>query len=106
MKSEYSTDYDRFLREVVADLNEYEGENLWEDVARHIPGYDETATQELDPTYQSNVIALRDGTVLRHPESRGAWEVAERGTESRTPVGDRLGREARLVLDRMNGRTR
>jgi hypothetical protein len=61
-------------------LNAYEAEhtdpresNLWGDVIHGLPEYDEMATADEDPGARSDVVVLRDGSVVRYRAEQKAW---------------------------------
>lgn len=47
-------------------LNNYRGLNIWQDVIYRLPGYDEAATEALDPDCRSDRFALTDGRTFRY----------------------------------------
>lgn len=59
---------------VIDTLNAYEGDNIWQDVVLNIPGYDEDATEAIDPSGASDRF-VAGGVTYRHEASRGAWDV-------------------------------
>lgn len=67
-------------REIADRLNEYEAthtvldHDIWNDVIRVLDEYDDEATDEADPNYESNVVVLTDGTRIEHRE--GEWVIA------------------------------
>jgi hypothetical protein len=62
--------------EIVDALNEYEGDNIWEDIIYHLP-IDDAAIRVADPTYMSDTIILRDGTRIIWFEGEGVWREAD-----------------------------
>jgi hypothetical protein len=56
--------------EILAQLNSYDGDNLWEDVVRALPNYDDAATEAADPDCHSDIIVLTDGTALYYEQGR------------------------------------
>jgi hypothetical protein len=57
-------------------LNSYVGDNLWEDVLlRDIPGYDEAATERLDPGGARSDVFVADGLTYRYDRRRAEWIV-------------------------------
>jgi hypothetical protein len=61
------------VTEFVSQLNEYRGDNIWEDVIRHHPDYDDDATAEADPTGASDTICLTDGTIIDYNHQTKTW---------------------------------
>lgn len=58
--------------EMLQELNGYRGDNIWQDVVEGLP-LDRAATESADPTGASNIVILRDGTVLRHDARMREW---------------------------------
>jgi len=58
---------------IVAQLNDYTGENIWQDVI--LPGLDlnEAATNEIDPCTSSDRFVLADGTIICWDPQTGQW---------------------------------
>ena len=58
--------------EIIDKLNEYEAthtaedHNIWSDLIRGLDEYDDEATDEADPNYESDVVVLTDGTRIEH----------------------------------------
>lgn len=63
------------LAEFVDRLNTYEGENIWEDIIRRHPQYDDEATTALDIVGASDTIALADGTIIDYAAHLQTWRV-------------------------------
>lgn len=67
-------------REVVDKLNYYEAthdspdHDIWNDVIRVLDEYDDEATDEADPNYESDVVVLTGGARIEHRD--GEWVVA------------------------------
>ena len=67
-------------REIADKLNDYEAthdlsdHDIWFDVIRFLPEYDEDATAKADPGYWGDVVVLTDGTRIEHRE--GEWVIA------------------------------
>ena len=67
-------------REIADRLNEYEAthtvpnHDIWNDVIRTLPEYDDEATSKADPNYESNIVVLTSGTRIEHRE--GEWVIA------------------------------
>lgn len=60
---------------VVAALNAYVGDNVWEDVIYSLDGYDGAKTEAADPYGRSDVVVLTDGTVIRYVAQAGEWTI-------------------------------
>lgn len=58
--------------QILDQLNSYGGNNIWEDVIRRLPGYDEAATAALDPSYASDVAVIA-GTTYRYDGQSQRW---------------------------------
>ena len=69
------------LQEILDVLNAYEaegGENIWQDVIYHLPGFQEDATYALGYTSDHIVLDLDDErVVICYDYPRGKW-VADR----------------------------
>lgn len=63
------------IDEFVRALNEYQGNDIWEDLIRRHPAYDDNATFEADPFGQSDIIVLTDGTRIGHFAAERVWQV-------------------------------
>lgn len=63
------------LCEFVAQLNEYDGDNIWEDVIQHLPDLDIEATGAADPSYRSDIVALTTGEFIVYDEMSKTWRV-------------------------------
>lgn len=62
-------------QQVLARLNSYAGDNIWEDVILRIDGYDEAATAELDPhSYSDRFVA--GGVEYRYRRDTLGWVLA------------------------------
>lgn len=59
--------------QILEKLNTYTGDNIWEDVIRGLPEYDDAATDAADPNYDSDIVVLTDGTEINYDEQRGIW---------------------------------
>lgn len=58
----------------IADqLNNYDGDNLWQDVILHLDAYDAEATEAADPNAASDIVILKNGSRLEHDGN--AWFV-------------------------------
>lgn len=57
--------------EILAALNAYEGSNIWEDLIRSIPGYDDLATEIIDPACYNNIFVLEDNSTF--VREQGEW---------------------------------
>lgn len=55
-------------------LNDYVGLDIRGDLINQLPGYDEAATQELDPAYRSDVAVI-DGVIYRWDQQQQIWRV-------------------------------
>ena len=55
-------------------LNDYMGLDIWGDPINQLPGYDEKATQELDPGHRSDVVVI-DGVTYRWDQRDLVWRV-------------------------------
>jgi hypothetical protein len=55
-------------------LNDYVGGDIWDDLINQLPGYDEKATQELDPGHRSDVVVI-DGVTYRWDQRDLVWRV-------------------------------
>lgn len=62
--------------ELIKALNEYKGDNEWEDIIRQSGLLDEEATAEADPSGMSDIIVLTDGSVIIWDGPRGEWREA------------------------------
>jgi len=58
--------------EVIDRLNEYAGDNIWEDIIYALP-IDDAAIHAADPTGMSDIIILTDGTRIVWMEGEGVW---------------------------------
>jgi hypothetical protein len=65
------------MSELTDQLNDYTGDNIWQDIIYPLPDYDPELTLELDPNYRNDVVALTDGTVIKWDGSRDSWEEEE-----------------------------
>lgn len=67
-------------REIVDKLNEYEATHtppdydIWYDVIRVLPEYDEEGTAMADPDYWGDIVVLTDGTYVERRENE--WVIA------------------------------
>ena len=68
----YATKSDAMTHGILAKLNAYDGDNIWQDVIYSLD-VDEDATDDLDEG-RSDVFALTNGTVIRHDGSE--WVTA------------------------------
>ena len=60
--------------EVIAQrLNDYTGDNIWEDIIWHLEDIDDDAIEQADPCHMSDTIIFTDGTEMLH--SGGQWIV-------------------------------
>jgi hypothetical protein len=59
---------------LIAALDEYEGEDVWEDII-HVHGFDEAATTAVDPNYRSDRFVLVDGTLVECDERSRTWSA-------------------------------
>ncbi|GAA2183348.1 hypothetical protein GCM10009785_26600 [Brooklawnia cerclae] len=57
---------------LLADLNAYGGDNIWQDLILTATGYDDEATAALDPGFRSDVAVI-GGHVLRWIEQDHEW---------------------------------
>lgn len=65
-------------QEIADQLNAYEregGDNIWQDVIYGLD-IDEDAIEAADPNSASDVVILRDGSVIRRDAQRDEWYVA------------------------------
>ena len=62
---------------VVDMLNSYSGsgDNIWQDVILDLPGYDEAATEAIDPSGASDRF-VADGVIYAYDAASRAWYVA------------------------------
>lgn len=63
-------------QQIADKLNEYDGDNIWQDVILHLDEFDADATEAADPNGASNVVALTNGDQLHYYRADG-WIVAE-----------------------------
>jgi hypothetical protein len=63
---------------IVAQLNAYTGDDVWEDVIRRYPGYDDVATEAADPYARGGgtVIVLLDDSRIEWDEDEKEWRIA------------------------------
>ncbi len=61
---------------IVDRLNDYSGENIWDDIIRTYD-VDEEATEHLDPSGASDVFQLNDGRRFRWEPSSDEWSLYE-----------------------------
>jgi len=66
----------REIIEVIDRLNEYAGDNIWEDIIYALP-IDDAAIHAADPTGMSDIIILTDGTRIVWMEGEGVWRAEE-----------------------------
>ena len=59
--------------QIIDALNTYDGGNIWQDVIRRLPEYNDALTASCDPTDQCDVIGLTDGTILAWRTDVDAW---------------------------------
>lgn len=50
---------------IIDQLNNYDGDNIWQDVIYHLPT-DDDAIEAADPSGASNVVILTDGSEYRN----------------------------------------
>lgn len=62
-------------QEIADRLNAYEGDNIWQDVICGLD-IDQDAIEAADPNGASNVVILRDCTVIRWDAQCDEWYVA------------------------------
>ncbi len=62
--------------ELVNELNEYTGDNFWQDVVESYD-YDRDATDEADQSGRSDVVIMENGDEIRYREDRQKWVVVE-----------------------------
>ena len=62
-------------------LNQYDGDNVWQDVIYDLHGYDAEMTERIDPGMQSDRVAFEDGTVVRFEPSLDRWIAADRSAD-------------------------
>lgn len=71
--------HDRHARptaqEIADQLNAYRGDNIWQDVICGLD-IDQDAIEAADPNGASNVVVLRNGSVIRWDAQRDEWYVA------------------------------
>jgi len=60
---------------IVSVLNDYRGPDIWEDVIREIPEYDEAATEEIDPGAASDRF-VAGGVIYQYDAATRTWHVA------------------------------
>jgi hypothetical protein len=60
---------------LAANLNTYKGNNVWEDVVRGLPGYDNDATDKADPNCMNDTIVFQGGTIIGYDEASKTWRV-------------------------------
>lgn len=65
----------RTAQEIADQLNAYEGDNIWQDVISGLD-IDQDAIEAADPNGASNVVVLRDRTVIRWDAHCDEWYVA------------------------------
>lgn len=58
--------------EILAKLNDYDGDDLFGDVVWGLPGYDEAATAALDGGNQGDIYVI-DGQIYSHRAGTGEW---------------------------------
>ena len=61
------------LAQFVGRLNSYRGNNIWEDVIRRHPRYDDDATAAADPSGMSDTIILSDGSIIDYAHHLQTW---------------------------------
>lgn len=68
----------RSTEEVLNRLNDYTGDNIWQDVILQdgIIAFDEEATAAIDPSHASDRFVLVDGTIIRWDAASGQWYEA------------------------------
>lgn len=71
---EYHADCWTQIDAIVESLNDYDGDNIWEDIIYGVEGYDAEATAKLDPRHRSDVIAIGN-VVVRYDASDRRWSV-------------------------------
>lgn len=59
---------------ILDQLNGYQGENVWEDLIKGLPGYDEAATAESDPGGASDRF-VASGVIYRYDAQSRRWIV-------------------------------
>lgn len=62
------------MREVVKKLNEYGGDNIWQDIIWHLPNYDDEMTHMCDPNYRGTIVVFNNGTYIEYDEPKQRWE--------------------------------
>ena len=62
---------------IIDALNDYNGDNLWQDViySQLDLDIDEDTLDELDPSGASTILPLADGRVFRYSEQYGKWDI-------------------------------
>jgi len=60
---------------ILAVLNNYRGDDVWQDVILDLPGYDADATEAIDP-YADSDRFVADGVVYQYDAASRAWYVA------------------------------
>lgn len=64
------------LEETLAQLNAYEGDNVWQDIILGLDGYDEAGTDEID-TGASDRFATIWGEIIRWDAQARRWYHAD-----------------------------
>lgn len=59
---------------VLAALNDYTGDNIWQDVIYDLPGFDEEGTDAADPSWSSTQF-VAGGLTYRWEASEQEWEI-------------------------------
>lgn len=62
------------------NLNEYDGPNFWEDVVASYP-LDHKAIDDADRSYRSDIVILKDGSIVAHDESTKEWTIIRQGND-------------------------
>ena len=66
------------VNRVLADLNAYTGDNIWQDVIYKIEPYlDDAAIDAADPSGRSDIIILTTGEKFQFIDSAGQWIVEQ-----------------------------
>lgn len=71
-------EYPTIAAAAAALLDQYDGDDAWQDIVINLPGYDAEMTDRIDPGMRSDRFALEDGTVIRFEPSLGRWIVSDR----------------------------
>lgn len=60
--------------QIVNRLNTYDGDNIWQDIIWKLDSYDPDATEAADPNCASDVVILKDGSVIGYHPTTG-WSA-------------------------------